>query len=111
MYFQLSQVHKSQATFCVTMTPRSKVKKRVFAMVYHRLQSRRNFSNSVFFSQNILTHSSRVRTCLWGFGLSKTLVALAAVRSVDAPVVCGYSVFGPCLVMQYLVPFLILQSS
>ena len=32
------------ATFCVTMTPRSKVKKRIFAMVYHRRQSSYNLN-------------------------------------------------------------------
>ena len=29
---------------------------------------------------------------------------------IDAPIVCWGSVFGPCFVMQCLVPFLVLQS-
>ena len=28
-----------------------------------------------------------------------------------APIVCGGSVFGPCFVVQYIVSFLVLQSS
>ena len=30
---------------------------------------------------------------------------------IVAPIVCGGFVFGPCFVMQYLVFFLVLQSS
>ena len=30
---------------------------------------------------------------------------------IEAPIVCGGSLFGPCFVMQYLVSFLALQSS
>ena len=29
---------------------------------------------------------------------------------IDAPIVCGGTVFGPCFVMQYLVSYLVLQS-
>ena len=33
------------------------------------------------------------------------------VLLIVAPILCGGSVFGPCFVMQYLVSFLVLQSS
>ena len=39
------------------------------------------------------------------------LLLLLLFVGIIIPIVCGESAFGPCFVMQYCVPFLVLRSS